>query len=56
MISSILSANPIISSALSGESKVDNISAPKDKESLSTPSKSACSITVIPFSAKSYSG
>ena len=56
IISSILATYPKTSSALSGVSNVDKISDPKDRDSLSTPSKSACSITVTPFSAKSCSG
>jgi len=56
IISSILAQNPNISSLLSGASKVERISAPNDNANLSTPSKSACSITVTPLSANNYSG
>lgn len=56
MISFIFTQNPSFSLAFSGLSNVDKISAPKDLLNLSTPSKSACSITVTPFSTNNYSG
>ena len=56
MISSIKSHFPKTLSDLSGLLNVDKISAPVAALSLSIPSKSACSITKIPFSANNYSG
>jgi len=55
-ISSIESHVPRTSSLLSGLSKVDTISAPRAAEILYIPSKSACSITMIPFSTSNCSG
>jgi len=60
----ILSSPIIISEMLAhyprvagfGASKVERISAPRTAESLSIPSKSACSITITPASARSCSG
>jgi hypothetical protein len=54
--SSILSHNPRTYSDLSGASKVETISDPVTAASLSIPSKSACSMTIIPLSANNYSG
>lgn len=54
--SSMDSAKPIIYSALWGWSKVDIISAPVATAKRSIPSKSACSITIMPLSANNYSG
>lgn len=55
-IYSMESQVPSTSSALSGLSKVDTISAPSAADILSIPSKSACSMTMIPFSTRSCSG
>ena len=56
IISSIKSQWPSTYGPLSGASKVDNISAPVAAAILSIPSKSACSMTVIFWSANNYSG
>ena len=54
MISSMRSQCPSLTR--SGRSKVEQISPPRTSASLSTPSKSACSIAMTPASANSCSG